>query len=434
MSGVAIELREWETVEPEADSLLAGLSLEDAPAAQALADALTRSGRLSVLELARGLELSATSYVGRLNLGPLTITIRPKIEGAPLLNLLRYAYGLRDLQLYKPVAYAAAPLAFQDLLVHQLAAEVSEILARGLHREYERRTGMLASPRGRPDFQAYVRGGGMATAALPCVYHPRVTNTLLNRVLRSGLRMATASTEDLELRARLRRLAQAMDLDDEPLQLNGTVLGEAWRSLDRRTAAYSPTLTLLELLLEGQGIAFEEHGTPVRLSGMLFDMNRFFQELLSRFLHEHLTEYTVRDEYRLRDLFSYDPAHNPRRRRSPTPRPDFMVLDRGKVVAVLDAKYRDLWERSLPRGMLYQLALYALSQSDCRRSVILYPTLDSAATEQRIRVHDPLYGAGRAEVVLRPVDLLRMERLLTAPDTHTWVKERKAWARELALR
>jgi 5-methylcytosine-specific restriction enzyme subunit McrC len=166
---------------------------------------------------------------------------------------------------------------------------------------------------------------------------------------------------------------------------------------------------------------------------MLFDMNRFFQELLSRFLHEHLTEYTVRDEYRLRELFSYDPAHNPRRRRSPTPRPDFMILDRGEVVAVLDAKSRDLWEHSLPRGMLYQLALYALSQEDCRRSVILYPTLEPTATEQRIRVHEPLYGAGRAEVVLRPVDLLRMERLLRSPDTHARVQERKAWARELAL-
>ncbi len=160
-------------------------------------------------------------------------------------------------------------------------------------------------------------------------------------------------------------------------------------------------------------------------------MNRFFQALLSRFLHESLPDFVVQDEYRLRDLFAYDPVHNPRHRRSPTPCPDFAILQGSKVVAVLDAKYRDLWEQPLPRDILYQLALYALSQSDPRQAVILYPSLDATAMGQRITVREPVYGHEQAEVVLRPVNLLKMEELLLAPRTVAGDRTRMAWARWL---
>jgi 5-methylcytosine-specific restriction enzyme subunit McrC len=93
-------------------------------------------------------------------------------------------------------------------------------------------------------------------------------------------------------------------------------------------------------------------------------MNRFFQALLARYLADNLAEHVVRSEHRLEGMFAYLPGWNPRPSRTPTHRPDFVVAQGPKTVAILDAKYRDLWENPLPRDMLYQLAIYSLASRE----------------------------------------------------------------------
>jgi 5-methylcytosine-specific restriction enzyme subunit McrC len=162
-------------------------------------------------------------------------------------------------------------------------------------------------------------------------------------------------------------------------------------------------------------------------------MNRFFQALISRFLHDFLPGYTVRDEYRLRDMLTYVPGRNPQRRQAPTPRPDFLVQDGSRTIAMLDTKYRDLWAETLPRDMLYQLVIYALSQEPVGQATILYPTLNSAATEAWIEVRDPLLSNRRALVVLRPVDMSKLDGLVSAPRTATRDRATREYAYQLAI-
>ncbi|MBN2003978.1 MAG: restriction endonuclease [Anaerolineae bacterium] len=422
MSVTVLTLREWEHATPETTPTLRGLSFGGDAVARRRARELAAAQRLEILELARGLDIQTNSFVGNVTLGPVQLVIRPKLTGLPLLNLLRYAYHLRDLDIQPESDYAVSAATFQDLLIAQLAGEVEELLARGLHREYARTAEPLSSPRGRLDFQTYARQGGVATAALPCIHYPRLDATLLNQVLLAGLNLGAHLTADLTLRVRLRRLAQVFALTLTPAPLHAETLAQAERALDRRTLAYRPALTLIALLLQASGLAFDTP-TGLRLPGFLFDMNRFFQALLSRFLHDYLPGYIVHDEYRLKEMFAYVPGHNPRHSRPPTPRPDFSILQHGKLVALLDAKYRDLWEHPLPRDMLYQLSLYALSQPPGATATILYPTLDPTAREARIAIREPALGGERGYVVLRPVGMLDLNEMLT---TLTGEKQRRA--------
>jgi len=424
-----VSLCEWEIARPEPGCILAHQSLAAYPAARRLAEELTKTGRLEVLELARGLELRATSFVGCFLLGELTVTIHPKIPDAPLLSLFRYAYGIRQLDLYGIVDLATSRWSFQDLLIQQLAAEVSELLERGIHRDYEHTRSDLASPAGRIDFTRYARPAQRAKTTIPCVHHPRSEDTLLNRVLLAGLTHAVGLATDHELRAHVRRIGKILGETVAVQPIDPPMLAEAWRAMDRRTSAYKPAFTLIDLLLGEQGVTLDG-ASRVHLKGFLFDMNRFFQALIMRFLHEHLSGVAVHDEYRLKDMFRYVPSRNPLARRDPTLRPDFVVMRGGKMLAVLDAKYRDLWENRLPREMLYQLALYALGRrSGERASTILYPTVVEGAREQSISIQEPVHGLQQASVALRPVNLLKLEQLLRAgPSARS---QREEFARQL---
>jgi 5-methylcytosine-specific restriction enzyme subunit McrC len=425
-----IELLEWRSWPPPEEERRAPLHLEEDPRVQALAERLTASGMLEVQDLRQGLVLRATSYVGSLRLGNLRITVRPKLENAPLLTLLRYTYGLRDLTLFQDGDSRASALPFLELLIHQLLAEAGELLHRGLHRSYVRRDEELSSPRGKIDLGWWMRHGDSGQARLRCSHHDRLEDNPLNQLLRAGLRHAALLTQDDGLRTRLHRLdARFETVSVHPLRRES--LARARRASSRMTAAYEPAFALLELLLESQGTGLDEEDR-VDVPGFLFDMNRFFQAVLARFLREHLPSgYSLVEEHGLRGLMEYET--NPQRRRAPTPRPDFAVLQGTQVVGLLDAKYRDLWERPLPREMLYQLALYALSQGPSGRATILYPTMDARAVEQVISVRDVVQGGTRASVVLRPTHLQDFARALTLGTTLKGTRLREALARRLVF-
>jgi 5-methylcytosine-specific restriction enzyme subunit McrC len=429
-----IDLVEWQTLGPSEADFLKGIYPRFDKKAQRIADELASSDRLEILQLRSGIQIRATSWVGRIVLGDLTITVRPKINGAPLLNLLRYAYSLRDLQTFTPTGFDSSTEAFQDLIVEQLANEAAELLSRGLHRDYLRFNSELASPAGRMDFGQVAYALATANPLIACTYYNRSEAVLLNRVLLAGLRLAARVSTDSQLTAGVFRLAQILEIGVPAMRLARADMDDARRVIDRRSTAYGSALTLIDLLLNGMGISMTEAADPIQMPGFLFDMNRFFQSLISRFLHEELSDFSIQDEHRLKGIFEYDPANNPKRRRAVVPRPDFAVLAHGKVVEFLDAKYRDLWETSLPRDMLYQLAIYALSKNTgVPRSTILYPTLAGEAADQAVRLKDPVLGDKRAEIILRPVDLLGMERLVRPRQGALAARRRREFARTLVF-
>jgi 5-methylcytosine-specific restriction enzyme subunit McrC len=432
MGEITIRLREWESVSPDLGSPTYGRFLPQDRVTRALADSLSREGVLDVQELRGGLRLKASSFVGFISIGELRIVIEPKIQGMQLMALLRYAYGLRDLRRLTRVAPSIGENSFLDLLIQQLLAECQELIARGLHRRYEPVAARLATPRGRLDLQTLARDGIIA-AELPCRYHPRVEDCLLNQVLLAGLRLAAELIRDQDLRSELRRTAAILENGVSRISVNSTTIERLRWQMNRMTVAYEPAISLVEILLDSSGMSLQGAPQEPRLPGFLFDMNRFFQRLLGRFLRENLPDHLVHEEKSIKGMMAYSPEHNPRACRAPAPRPDYCVKTNDGKTLLLDAKYRDLWSENLPREMLYQLAIYSLSQKTPGRATILYPTVDSAARDSVIRIFDPTSGSPRAEVVQRPVNLALLADLLPPRPGIYETKQRQEFASRLLM-
>ena len=427
----SITLSEWQTLGPGDCDELRGRFLDQSDTAKSVASTLANSRLLELTELRSGLEVKAFSHVGRIRIDDLNITVLPKLRGASLLRLLRYAYGFRRLNLISDTSHLIEPCGFEDLLVAQLNTEAQELLSRGLQRSYIAQNERLASPRGRINIQQLALDGGKITATLPCRHYPRIEDTLLNRVLVAGLKLAGSIASNVALRRESRRLATQIEEQVSPINLNSAVMNQVARQLNRLTKTYLPAMSIIRLLVEAQGVALEGEAITNRLPGFMFDMNAFFQALLSRFLRENLPGYNVIDEHSLKGMMRYNPNFSPPRK-SPTPRPDYVIPHGNKIYSILDAKYRDIWEKGLPRYMLYQLVVYAVSHRDQPRSTILYPTFHPGARETRIDVTDPVYGKMLGQVCLRPVNLERIEALVNDTTTNGR-REREKYASSLAF-
>lgn len=426
---ISIELYEWQALGPTDDSRLRSYELTD-PSMRARAAALSRCGALELTALASGLSIRSFSFVGRVELGDLTVTVRPKVTPSALLTLLRYAYSLKDLRLFDGASFGAGCEGLQDLLIAQLEAEARELLRRGPLRRYVRRNEWLASPRGRVNFVQLARRAAENLVTLPCTHHPRSSDFLLNRVVRAGLELAHRQTRDKVLKRAIASTSALYADLASTTRLDEQVLDIAEGSLDRLSSEYEPVLRLVRLLHDSSRLALERGS--LHIDGFMFDMNRFFQALLRRFLTDSLPGWRVDHEQRLRHMMAYAQGHNPRGRKAPTPRPDFSVTTSTRQAYLLDAKYRDLWRTELPRDMLYQLAIYAMSQPGGSTAAILYPTEDAAATEAIVNIADPMSAATRARVALRPVVIPQLVQLLE-PEPRLTHRQRQAWAKALVV-
>jgi len=386
---------------------------------------LHQGNRLEVRETRHGLEINTGRYIGYIAFEHFAVGIRPGIDHRHLQRMIQFTYGIDDLDFYPHLGEAPVEdFPIQDLLIKGLVHHVDGLVRQGLFHDYVERQENLAACRGAIVFAQVARNPG-ARVELPCRFEDRTADVLVNRVLLGGLALARRLTRNPGLLGDIGRLQALLGAYVERISLSDDVFRRAYRELTRLNVHYRPAIDLCYLLLREATLAeggTSSHHFPTFLLDMAQLFERFIGKLLKTLAPPGLR---VVDQHTI----SYYTA--PPGQTAPRLRPDFMIRDEeGRLVTIVDSKYKFFDRRPVDVGDLYQLTIYGLADAPVTgRVVALYPASTGPAGDGfgllppgRFRARRGyVYGVkgtpGRElQVVFRPVDLDRVWDVLQSPE------------------
>ncbi len=292
--------------------------------------------------------LTPGSTIGALEIGDLSVSIRPKLEIGRALYLASYAMGafrLRD----EGFSFEDA-----DSLVEALALALDSAarraFARGLLHGYRTEEEALHTVRGRIVVAEQIRRRFGVAVPVELRYDDFTDDILENRLVKAAAallgRMRIRSARS---RAGLRWIASTL----------GDVSAARFAPKDppevefgRLNGHYREVVGLSRLILRHW--AYEAERGETRAAGFLVDMNRVFQDFVTLALREALgvSERTFRSDNEIPRV-TLDEGGKVRLA------PDLSWWDGPACAFVGDAKYKRIDSKAVPNADLYQLLAYA---------------------------------------------------------------------------
>ncbi len=306
------------------------------------------------IEPVRGTEgvyrIKPGSTVGAVEIGDLSVLIRPKICIPQLLSLACYTIGKVKFQPQDfdfPEEYA-----LPDVLAHALAFHARRAFSRGLLHGYRTEEETLYTVRGRIQFDEQIRRRFGIPLPVEVRYDEFTDDILANQLVKAAAyRLGRMRPRSSKARKDLGWIAGMLD-NVSFVDFPGSDVREV--TFDRLNEHYQGVVGLSRLILRHS--AFESKRGDVRASGFLIDMNVLFQEFLTVALREALgvSEREFR-EYTISSLDLPPPGQNGKVHL----RPDLVWRQNSKCVFVGDAKYKNVTEERVPNADIYQILAYA---------------------------------------------------------------------------
>ena len=290
--------------------------------------------------------LTPSSTVGAVEIGDLSVLIRPKIGIPQLLSLACYAMGVFKPQEERLFDFDEEVETPPDTLALALAAAARRAFSRGLLHGYRTEEEALHTVRGRIRFADQIRQRFGIPLPIEVRYDEFTDDITENQLVKAAaIRLGGMRLRSQQARRNLGWIAAMLEnvssVESFPKDVPDV-------RFDRINEHYRGVVGLSRLILRHS--AFESERGVVHATGFLMDMNTLFQEFLTVALRETLglTERVFREK----NIDTLDVDGKVKLR------PDLTWWHGRDCQFVGDAKYKGIENESVPNADLYQLLAY----------------------------------------------------------------------------
>ena len=290
--------------------------------------------------------LTPSSTVGAVEIGDLSVLIRPKIGIPQLLSLACYAMGVFKSQEERLFDFQEEAETPPDTLAIALSAAARRAFSRGLLHGYRTEEEALHTVRGRIRFADQIRQRFGIPLPIEVRYDEFTDDITENQLVKAAaIRLGGMRLRSQQARRNLGWIAAMLEnvssVESFPKDVPDV-------RFDRINEHYRGVVGLSRLILRHS--AFESERGTARAAGFLMDMNTLFQEFLTVALRETLglTERVFREK----NIDTLDVDGKVKLR------PDLTWWHGRDCQFVGDAKYKGIENESVPNADLYQLLAY----------------------------------------------------------------------------
>jgi 5-methylcytosine-specific restriction enzyme subunit McrC len=324
--------------------VLTGVELTRAEAA-----ALSGTRLVTATPVAEGWKVAAGQWVGAIRCGDLEVRVAPKVGAVRVLELLARASGVHRLLVDRERLGLADDADLSAVLAVLFEREAQRVLALRPPHGYRTQDQSLPVVRGRIRLvdQALRRFG--AVTPIEVTVDEWTLDTDENRRLRAAtqvlLRLPSVPKPILGGLRRVDRMLAGVYVPPRGAQL------PPWTPTRLNTHLHH-LLRLADLVLGGGSV--EHRAGDVVAHGFALNMAWVFETLVARLLHEQC-QHTGSARLLAQHTYPLDTADRI------TIKPDLIISDAGRAVAVADTKYKLLDDSgAFPNADVYQLVTYCL--------------------------------------------------------------------------
>ena len=322
--------------------------------------------------------IKLAQYCGLVSLGERMLEILPKVDdGAPaedcrgiLLNLLHESTAF-PLFRHLSAGHHLRQAPLLEVFIAAFFEEIAAIIRGGLLRQYQECADDIALVRGRIMLGRQFAVLANRSDRVACQFDELTADNAWNRFLKAALLVVRPWISKIELHRRWVELMAVFDeVADVPMEPDAL---KGFR-IDRQATRYRTAIDWARWILSL--LAPQLRAGDNTAPGLLFDMNLLFQSAVANALRRHYEDRHDVDVL-VQDTGTHLGAALEDQRKAFALRPDIVVRDRGRVVVVVDTKWKRLdAEPSAGRGPapsdVYQMHAYA-SAYDCPSLTLVYP-------------------------------------------------------------